>query len=422
VRGAAAGGEGAKAARRSSGGHRGGRRGSLGRDGLGGCLNGGDGRGSGDDDLGGGLDSSGYLSLGGGADRGDEGRSSSGGGGGDGGGGSLLNGNGGRGGGGGGGRGSSRSGGGRSGSSSSGGAGAASGTADAGTGKGHGAGGGGRAAVGDGLGQVPGHADVGPADAAVGEGDHVARDVDVGLDERLADLGAVSDELEAGAGESALAAHGDELAVGVRDLLPGDEDAGAVKGGDVGVGAVVGAGGDPVDLRVAVGGANDGAGLVADEGVLVRELSNGDVAAVGAVGAGGVAVAHPRVGGQVNGTAGDPGRDVGVAVNEADETAVGAAHSAKGLTTAAVGGVLVGDLDTAHALGSRVEPDVSLVLGAHAGEGSGIGSLKEDTSVVRASPGAGSARDGGQSSGISNVLDAVSIVSRCVTSVTDQID
>lgn len=289
-------------------------------------------------------------------------------------------------------------------------------TAHADAGEGHLGGGSRGAAIADRGGEVPGHGDVGPADAAVSHGDQVTGDGDVRAGEGLADglAGAVvGDELELGAGELAAAAHGDELAEGVGDLLPGDEGVGAVEGGDVGVALVGGAGGQPVDLAVAGCVADGAGGLLAVHGVLVAEGGDGDVAAVGAVVHVGVAVSHPVVDGHVLGTTGDPGEDVGLAVLETSQVAVGAGHTAEGLTTAAVGGVLVGDLgsDGAHALALGVEPDGALVLSTDAGVGSLIGGLESNTSVVAAAPSRGGTLDDHTlTSAVLDVVDGVTKV------------
>lgn len=271
-------------------------------------------------------------------------------------------------------------------------------SAQADAGEGHLGGGRRGSTIADRGGEVPGHGDVGPADAAVGHSDEVAGDGNVLAGEWLADglAGAVvGDELELGASELAAAAHGDELAEGVGDLLPGDEGVGAVEGGHVGIALVGGAGGQPVDLAVAGCGADLAGGLLAVHGVLVAEGGDGDVAAVGAVGDVGVAVSHPVVDGHVLGTARDPGEDVGLAVLETSQVAVGAGHAAEGLTTTAVGDVLVGDLgsDGAHALALGVEPDSTLILGTDAGVGSLIGGLESNTSVVATAPGGGGTLD-----------------------------
>ncbi|GKT59543.1 LOW QUALITY PROTEIN: PE-PGRS family protein [Colletotrichum tofieldiae] len=268
--------------------------------------------------------------------------------------------------------------------------------------------------------ELPVHGDVGPADAAVGHGDHVTGDVGVVGADDLADLLAVAaDHLELGAGEGAAAAHGVEVADGVGDLLPGDEGLGAVESGGVGVGAVVGAGRDPVDLAVAAGGTDLGRGLLADDGLLVREEGDGDVAVAGAVDGFGVALAHPVVEGQVLGAAGDPGEDVRVGADEAGQDTVGAGRAAHGLVGAAVDDVLVGDLDAVagHALGFRVQPDGTLVLGAEGGEGRGVGGLEGDAGVVGAAPGGGGAGDVGEFTGGVDVADGVAKVARGVALV-----
>lgn len=239
----------------------------------------------------------------------------------------------------------------------------------------------------------PGHVDVGPADAAVSHGDHITSNVGVVRRDGLANLLALRvDELELGTGELALAAHGLERADRVGDLLPGDEGVGSIESSGVSVGAVVGTISDPVDLAVAVGGTDLRSSLLTDEGLLVREEGDGDVAVVGAVLGLGVALAHPVVEGQVNSTTGNPGEDVRVGANEASEGAVGATHSTHGLVAATVDGHLVGDLDAvvAHALGLSVEPDGTLVLSAEGGEGRSVGLLKGNTGVVGAAPRGGS--------------------------------
>ena len=101
--------------------------------------------------------------------------------------------------------------------------------------------------------------------------------------------------MELGACKGAVATHGNERAYWVRDLLPGDEGAVGVEGRDVSVARVGGAFCDPVDLGVAVRGADLRGGLWADEGVFVRCKRDGDVAIVGAVQRGGVSLASPGV-------------------------------------------------------------------------------------------------------------------------------
>lgn len=111
------------------------------------------------------------------------------------------------------------------------------------------------------------------------------------------------------------------------------------------VGAVGSASGDPVDLSITVSGTDGGTGLVADDSLLVGEGGDGNVAAVCAVGSRGVAITHPGVFGQIDGTTGDPGEDVFVAALVACKAGVGSAHATHGLARSPVGRVLVGDLD-----------------------------------------------------------------------------
>ena len=185
-----------------------------------------------------------------------------------------------------------------------------------------------------------------------------------------------------------------------------------VERGDVRVGAVGRAVGQPVDLVVAGGGADGGDGLRADEGVLVGEERDGDVAVVGAVGRRGVALAAPGVGLEVDRAAGDPGEDVGGVVGrgEAGEGAVGAAHAAHGLVARAVGGVLVGDFDAVHGLRLGVEPDRAVVFCAHAGVGDFVRGFKCDAGVVATSPCARCSCDALELAPVVDILDAITVV------------
>jgi hypothetical protein len=258
----------------------------------------------------------------------------------------------------------------------------------------------------------PIHINIRPADPSITHGNHITSNVNIHALYRLADLLSVIDQLIVGTSESALAPHGDKLACWVSDFLPCHKCIAAVESGDVSIGAVGCASCDPVDLAITVSDELRSC-FVTDQSILVRELSDCDVAVIGAIDRVGESCSKPVVGCKILSTSRHPSKYVSIAVNKPCEATIRAGHATHSLIASAVCDILIGDLDAVHRLCLSIQPNSTLVLSADTREWHRVRSLERDTGVVAAAPAGASALNGLECAVFGHVLNAITEVACC---------